>query len=136
MLVADGEDAPRLSAVVERQRRELARVRAGRGATDAVAMARGVLMERHGWALAEAARQLTAMAAAAGLPEPEMAAAVLAQEPPPQPDLPQPGPDPEAPGSAAGAWPPPPRADGALAAPGEWTEAGKALGPTEDPVAI
>jgi hypothetical protein len=93
MLVADGEDAPRLSAVVERQRRELVRVRADNDATVIVAMARGVLMERHGWSSAEAARQLAAMAIAAGLPEPEMAAAVLAQEPPshagpPQPDSP------------------------------------------------
>ena len=83
MLVADGEDVPRLSAVVERQRRELARVRADGEAAVVVAMARGVLMERHGWSPAEAARQLAAMAAAAGLPEPEMAAAVLAQEAPP-----------------------------------------------------
>jgi serine phosphatase RsbU (regulator of sigma subunit) len=82
MLVAQGEDVPRLSAVVERQRRELARVRADRDATAVVAMARGVLMERHGWSSAEGARELAAMAAAAGLPEPEMAAAVLAQEPP------------------------------------------------------
>jgi serine phosphatase RsbU (regulator of sigma subunit) len=85
MLVAHGEDVPRLSAVVERQRRELARVRAGRDAAAVVAMARGVLMERHGWSSAEGARQLAAMATAAGLPEPEMAAAVLAQEPPSQP---------------------------------------------------
>jgi serine phosphatase RsbU (regulator of sigma subunit) len=82
MLVAHGEDVPRLSAVVERQRRELARVRADRDAAAVVAMARGALMERHGWSSAEGARQLAAMATAAGLPEPEMAAAVLAQEPP------------------------------------------------------
>jgi hypothetical protein len=122
MLVADDENAPRLSAVVERQRRQLASVRAGREATVVVAMARGVLMERHGWSLAEAARQLTAMAAAAGLPEPEMAAAVLAQEPPPHPE-----PGPEAPR---------PRADGAVTAPGEWVEAGTSLGPADDPVAM
>jgi serine phosphatase RsbU (regulator of sigma subunit) len=79
--VAHGEDAPRLSAVVERQRRELARVRADRETAAVVAMARGVLMERHGWSSAEGGRQLAAMAAAAGLPEPEMAAAVLSQEP-------------------------------------------------------
>jgi len=90
--VAGGEDAPRLSAVVERQRRELARVRADREATAVVAMARGVLMERHGWSSAEATRQLAAMAAAAGLPEPEMAAAVLSQEPPSPPSAARPGP--------------------------------------------
>jgi hypothetical protein len=80
MLMADREDVPRLSAVVERQRRELARVRAERDATVVTAMARGVLMERHGWSPAQAAGQLADLAAAAGLPEPEMAAAVLAQE--------------------------------------------------------
>jgi serine phosphatase RsbU (regulator of sigma subunit) len=115
MLVAHDEDGPRLSAVVERQRRELARVRADRDATAVVAMARGVLMERHGCSSAEGARQLAAMAAAAGLPEPEMAAAVLAQEPPSQPDLvEQASPRDEA-GDA---------------------EAGKVLGPAEDLVTI
>jgi serine phosphatase RsbU (regulator of sigma subunit) len=96
MLVAHGEDVPRLSVVVERQRRELARARADRDTAAVVAMARGVLMERHGWSSSESARQLAAMAAAAGLPEPEMAAAVLAQEPPPDsrpPDAPGPGPE-------------------------------------------
>ena len=80
MPVADGEDVPRLSAVVERQRRELARARADGDAAVVVATARGVLMERHGLSLAQAARQLADMAAAAGLPQPEMAAAVLAEE--------------------------------------------------------
>ena len=89
--MAHGEDVPRLSVVVERQRRELVRVRADRDATAVVAMASGVLMERHGWSSAEGARQLAAMAAAAGLPEPEMAAAVLAQEPPSPLDSPRPG---------------------------------------------
>ncbi|HEY1823994.1 MAG TPA: SpoIIE family protein phosphatase [Trebonia sp.] len=98
--MAGGEAVPGLSAVVERQRRELARVRADRDAMAIVAVARGVLMERHGWSLAEAARQLAAMAAASGLPEPEMAAAILSQEPsspsaaarpePDQPDFAQP----------------------------------------------
>ena len=92
--MADREDVSRLSAVVERQRRELARVQAERDAMLVTAMARGVLMERHGWSSAQAARQLVDLAAAAGLPEPEMAAAVLAQEPPsPAPaDGPPPGP--------------------------------------------
>ena len=78
--MANGQDVPRLSAVVERQRRELARVRADHATTVVIAMARGVLVERHGWSSAEAAGQLAAMAAAAGLPEAELAAAVLAQE--------------------------------------------------------
>jgi serine phosphatase RsbU (regulator of sigma subunit) len=110
MLVAHGEDVPRLSAVVERQRRELARVRADRDAAAVVAMARGVLMERHGWSSAEGARHLAAMATAAGLPEPEMAAAVLAQEPPSPPGQAQ------------------------QASPG--ADAGKALGPAGDLVTV
>ena len=71
-----GDDVPRLAAVVERQRRELAVARAEGDLAAVIAMARGVLMERHGWSVTEAARQLTDMAAAAGMPEHEMAAAV------------------------------------------------------------
>jgi len=78
----DGDGVPRLAAVVERQRRELALARAEADLAAVVAMARGVLMERHGWSLTEAAGQLTDMAAAAGMSEHEMAAAVLRQEPP------------------------------------------------------
>jgi hypothetical protein len=142
MLVTDGEDTPRLSAVVERQRRELARVRADREADAVVAMARGVLMERHGWSSAEAAHQLVAMAAAAGLPEPEMAAAVLAQEPPAgpasQPDLPQQDQcsDAHDPSPEAEARPPRPGIARSAAASGEWIEAGRVLGPGDNPVAI
>jgi len=89
VLLADSNrgDVPRLAAVVERQRRELALARAEAGLTAVVAMARGVLMERHGWSVAESATQLADMAAAAGMPEHEMAAAVLRQEPPPGPEL-------------------------------------------------
>ena len=50
-----------------------------------VAMARGALMDRPRCSAAEAAGQLADMAAAAGLPLPEMAAAVLGQEPPSAP---------------------------------------------------
>jgi hypothetical protein len=142
MLVTDGEDAPRLSAVVERQRRELARARADREADVVVAMARGVLMERHGWSLAEAAHQLVAMAAAAGLPEPEMAAAVLAQEPPggpaSQPDSSQQDQcsDVHDLSPEAEARPPRPGSDRSAGASGEWIEAGRVLGPEDNPVAI
>src|SRR6185437_11359653 len=156
MLVADGEDAPRLSAVVERQRRALARVRADREADVVVAMARGVLMERHGWAPAEAARQLVSMAAAAGLPEPEMAAAVLAQEPLETPAASQPdsahrdqgpgqrGPADQAPSAEAEAEaegegavrPFRPVTERSAGASREWIEPGRLLGPTDDPVAI
>ena len=82
LLADNGDDVPRLAAVVERQRRELALARAEADLAAVTAMARGVLMERHGWSVTEAARQLTDMAAAAGMPEREMAAAVLRQEPP------------------------------------------------------
>ena len=78
---AGGGDTPRLAAVVERQRLQLASAAAEAETAVTVAVARGVLMERHGWSLAEAARQLVDMAAAAGLPEPEMAAAVLSADP-------------------------------------------------------
>ena len=154
--MADGEDAPRLSAVVERQRRALARVRADREADVVVAMARGVLMERHGWASAEAARQLVSMAAAAGLPEPEMAAAVLAQEPLETPAASQPdsahrdqgpgqrGPADQAPSAEAEAEaegegavrPFRPVTERSAGASREWIEPGRLLGPTDDPVAI
>ena len=77
------ESLPRLAAVIERQRRELALARADAQAADIAAMARGVLMERDGLTPTTAARQLADMAAAAGIPVTEMAAAVLRQEPPP-----------------------------------------------------
>jgi len=82
----EGDDVARLAAVVERQRRELALARAAADLAAVAAMARGVLMERHGWSAAEAARELADMAAAAGMPGHEMAAAVLRQEPPARPE--------------------------------------------------
>src|SRR5580692_11741879 len=54
----NGDDVPRLAAVVERQRRELALVRAEADLAAIIAMARGVLMERHGWSVTEAATVL------------------------------------------------------------------------------
>jgi len=92
-----GPDQPRLAAVVERQRRELARARAQADLAAVVAMARGVLMERHGWSAAEAASQLAGMATAVGMPPHEMAAAVLREEPPPGPEA--------VPGPPPGLWP-------------------------------
>jgi len=80
--VIGGGDDLRLAAVVERQRRELAQLRAQEDVAAVVAMAKGALMERLGCGAAEAARQLADMAAAAGLPLREMAAAVLGQDPP------------------------------------------------------
>ncbi len=125
--MADSREAARLSAVVERQRHELARARADREAAVVVATASGVLMERHGWSSAEAARQLAAMAAAAGLPEAEMAAAVLAREP-------LAGQDP-AESDPAGS-PLQQRADGVPGAQAEWIEPGKVLRAADDLVAI
>jgi serine phosphatase RsbU (regulator of sigma subunit) len=76
------ESLPRLAAVIERQRRELAAARAAAQAAEVAAMARGVLMERQGLTAVEAVRELADMAAAAGIPVAELAAAVLQQEPP------------------------------------------------------
>jgi PAS domain-containing protein len=81
VVVDSGTDLPRLAAVIERQRREVARLRAEAAADAVIAMATGALMERNGSSAGEAALQLTNMAAAAGLPLREMAAAVLGQEP-------------------------------------------------------
>lgn len=80
-MAGDGDDLLRLAAVIERQRQELARARAESESAELAALARGVLMERHGYPPAEAARQLADMAAAAGIPLTEMAVAVLRQEP-------------------------------------------------------
>jgi serine phosphatase RsbU (regulator of sigma subunit) len=86
VITVDGEnDMPRLAAVVERQRHELALARAEARTAAVVAMARGVLMERQHCGAVEAATELADMATAAGLPLAEMAAAVLRQEPPPPP---------------------------------------------------
>ncbi|HEX9040849.1 MAG TPA: SpoIIE family protein phosphatase [Trebonia sp.] len=141
VLVADGEDVPRLSVVVERQRRELARARAESEAAVVVATARGVLMERQGLPLAQAARQLADMATAAGLPLPEMAAAVLAEEAPARsaPAQAQPPPlqqDPAQPPAADAPEIRPPLPGPALAAPGEWIEPRTLLGPADDVLAI
>ena len=84
--------------MIERQRRELVLARADAQAAEVAAMARGVLMERQGLSPVAAIRQLADMAAAAGIPVTEMAAAVLRQEPPSRP---------------ADSAPPDPRLDGA-----------------------
>jgi serine phosphatase RsbU (regulator of sigma subunit) len=76
------EDVTRLIAVIERQRRELDRIRAAAADESVIAMARGALMERLGLSSAEAAGQLADLSAATGMPLGEMAAAVLAQDEP------------------------------------------------------
>src|SRR5262249_4874187 len=92
---------------------------------------------------AEAARQLVAMAAAAGLPEPEMAAAVLTQEPPAGPASPQPDSprreqcsDAHDPSPEAEARPPRPGVDRSAGAAGGWVGAGRGLGLGDTRVAI
>jgi serine phosphatase RsbU (regulator of sigma subunit) len=136
--VTDGRDGPRLSVIVERQRRELTRVKADGQAAVTVAVARGVLMERHGWSLAEAARHLADMAAAAGLPETELAAAVLAQEPPSElaPESAVPGQAPAGQVQSDQVKSAPVGPDAVQAGPMEWIEAGRVLGPADSPVAI
>jgi serine phosphatase RsbU (regulator of sigma subunit)/PAS domain-containing protein len=74
------EHLTRLIAVVERQRRELDRVRAAAADESVIAMARGALMERLGLSSAEAASQLAQLSAATGVPLGEMAAAVLSAD--------------------------------------------------------
>lgn len=76
--MAGSDDAlPRLIAVIDRQRRELDRIRAASAEQAVVAMARGALMERLGLSAAEAASQLADLSAATGIPLAEMAASVL-----------------------------------------------------------
>ena len=74
------EDVSRLVAVIERQRRELDRLRAAAADLSVIAMARGALMERLGLSSADAASQLAQLSAATGVSLGEMAAAVLSPE--------------------------------------------------------
>ena len=126
------ESLPRLAAVIERQRRDLTVARTDAQAAEIAAMARGVLMERDGLSATTAARQLADMAAAAGIPLTEMAAAVLRQEPPAALDLGQ-----SEVGSVKA-----PVSDGAgssadeLLGAGEWLEPGQRLDAADDPVAM
>jgi serine phosphatase RsbU (regulator of sigma subunit) len=71
------EDVTRLLAVIERQRRELDRIRAAAAEQSVIAMARGALMERLGLSAADAAGQLADLSVATGVPVAEMAASVL-----------------------------------------------------------
>ena len=73
------DDMLRLVTVIDRQRRELDRIRASAAEESVVAMARGALMERLGLSSAEAAVQLAELSAATTMPLAEMAAAVLAE---------------------------------------------------------
>jgi serine phosphatase RsbU (regulator of sigma subunit) len=73
------DDMLRLVTVIDRQRRELDRIRASAAEESVVAMARGALMERLGLSSAEAAAQLAELSAATTMSLTEMAAAVLAE---------------------------------------------------------
>jgi serine phosphatase RsbU (regulator of sigma subunit) len=124
-----GPSLPRLAAVIERQRRELVLARADAQAAEVAAMARGVLMERQGLSPVAAIRQLADMAAAAGIPVTEMAAAVLRQEPPSAPADSAP-PAASRPDSADLAGP------GERLGAGEWLEPGQRLDGAEDSLAL
>ncbi len=76
-MAASDDDTLRLAAVIDRQRRELDRLRAAAAGESVAGMARGVLMERFGLSPAEAAIQLAELVAATGVPPAEMAAAIL-----------------------------------------------------------
>jgi hypothetical protein len=129
-VASSGNELPRLAAVVERQRRELALARADLEAAEVTAMARGALMERDGLSPADAARQLADMAAAASMPLAEMAAAVLRQAPPSEPDMARPRqPRPSEP-------PRPGSADQERPGAGEWLEPGQRLEAADDPLAM
>ena len=80
---SSGEDILRLAAVIDRQRQELDRARSGAAARSVIDMAKGALMERLGCSAAEAASQLTALAAEAGTPAAEIAAAIIGHDPVP-----------------------------------------------------
>ena len=92
-------------------------------------MARGVLMERQGLSPVAAIRQLADMAAAAGIPVTEMAAAVLRQEPPSAPADSAP-PASARPDSAGQAGP------GERLGAGEWLEPGQRLDAAGESLAL
>jgi serine phosphatase RsbU (regulator of sigma subunit) len=88
-VVDSADDLLRLVTVIDHQQRELDRIRGAAASESLVTMARGALMERLGLSSGEAASQLAELSAATGIPQAEMAAAVLSE-----PGLPgEPGPD-------------------------------------------
>ena len=94
-----GEEILRLAAVIDRQRRELDRLRSAAAARSVIDMAKGALIERLGCTAAEAANQLTALADEAGYPVAEIAAAIISEDLAGQPAEPA---DPELPGAGTG----------------------------------
>src|SRR5260370_31376608 len=79
MVAGSDDEVQRLTAVIDRQRHELDRIRAAAAEESVVAMARGALMERLGLSSAEAASQLSELSAATGMPPAQMAPAVLSR---------------------------------------------------------
>ena len=94
-----GEEILRLAAVIDRQRRELDRLRSAAAARSVIDMAKGALIERLGCTAAEAASQLTALADEAGYPVAEIAAAIISEDLAGQPGEPA---DPELSGAGTG----------------------------------
>jgi serine phosphatase RsbU (regulator of sigma subunit) len=82
-VASSGEDVLRLAAVIDRQRRELDRLRADAAARSVVDMAKGALAERLGCSPAEAASQVLSLAAESGTAVAEIAAAIIGAEPVP-----------------------------------------------------
>ena len=119
-----GEEILRLAAVIDRQRRELDRLRSAAAARSVIDMAKGALIERLGCTAAEAASQLTALADEAGYPVTEIAAAIISEDLAGQPGEPA---DPELPGAGTGSADAGPGADGEAARP----EDGKAARPED-----
>jgi PAS domain-containing protein len=85
-VASSGEDILRLAAVIDRQRRELDRLRGDAAARSVVDMARGALIERLGCSPAEAASQLAALAAEFGTSAAEIAGAIIGHDPVPPPE--------------------------------------------------
>ena len=109
-----GEEILRLAAVIDRQRRELDRLRSAAAARSVIDMAKGALIERLGCTAAGAANQLTALADEAGYPVAEIAAAIISEDLAGQPGEPA---DPGLPGAGTGCSEAGPGADGHAARP-------------------
>ncbi len=82
------EEILRLAAVIDRQRRELDRLRSAGATRSVIDMAKGALIERLGCTAAEATSQLTALAGEAGYSVAEIAAAIISEDPAGQPGEP------------------------------------------------
>ncbi|MBO0789310.1 MAG: ANTAR domain-containing protein, partial [Actinobacteria bacterium] len=79
MTASSSSDVSRLTSLVERQRRELDRMRAQAAARSVIDTAQGVLMERLGCPPGEAARQLAKLAEESGTSVAELAADITGE---------------------------------------------------------